>query len=191
MSATRLPSLPHSQRLLVVVGPSGAGKDTVMAAWQQHAAAAGQVLRVARRTITRPARAGGEAHEALDEAQWQAACDAGAFAVHWHAHGLAYGVRTREFDALAHGTVLLNGSRAALPALRARAPHCRVVEITASADVLAQRLHARGREDVQAIAARLQRAAPAQADVSVCNDAAVADTVAALMRWWDTAAHVA
>jgi len=110
--------------------------------------------------------------------------------VHWHAHGLAYGVRARAFAALATGTVLLNGSRAALPAIRACAPHCRVVQITASAHVLAHRLQARGREDVQAIAERLRRGAAVQADVSVSNDGALADTVAALMHWWETEAHV-
>jgi len=29
-----------------------------------------------------------------------------------------------------------------------------------------------------------------QADISVTNDGALADTVAALMRWWETALHV-
>jgi len=183
-------TIPHSERLLVVVGPSGAGKDTVMAAWQHAAAQAGHAMYIAQRVITRPARAGGEAHEALDPAQWQAACAAGEFVLHWHAHGLAYGVRARAFAALETGTVLLNGSRAALHAIRARAPHCRVVQITASAQVLAHRLQARGREDAQAMAERLRRGPAVQADISVTNDGALADTVAALMRWWETALHV-
>jgi phosphonate metabolism protein PhnN/1,5-bisphosphokinase (PRPP-forming) len=177
--------VPHSDRLLVIVGPSGAGKDTVMTAWRQRAAELGESLHIARRAITRPAEAGGEAHEALSDVQWQAACDANAFAVHWCANGLAYGVRRRELDALAAGIVLLNGSRAALPAIRARAPQCRVIHITASPAVLAQRLQARGREDAQAIQRRLTRTAPVQADFTLSNDGSVADSVAALMRWCD------
>lgn len=175
--------------MLVVVGPSGAGKDTVMAAWRQRAAQLGKTLHIAQRAITRPALAGGESHEAFSDAQWQAACDGGAFAMHWRANGLAYGVRMRELRALEAGTVLLNGSRAALAAIRARAPHCRVVQITASAKVLAQRLRARGREDAQAIEHRLARAALVPADFTLSNDGSVADSVAALMHWWGAPAN--
>jgi phosphonate metabolism protein PhnN/1,5-bisphosphokinase (PRPP-forming) len=177
--------VPHNERLLVVVGPSGAGKDTVMAAWCQQAAELGKSLHIARRAITRPAQAGGEAHEALSDAQWQTECDEGAFVLHWRANGLAYGVRMGELQALAAGTVLLNGSRAALPAIHEIAPHCRVIQITASAMVLAQRLRARGREDAQAIEQRLGRTVRVQADFTLSNDGSVADSVAALMRWWE------
>jgi len=187
MNASPL-QLPHSHRLLVVVGPSGVGKDTLIAAWRLRAIEAGRHLQIARRTITRPAHAGGEAHEALSDAQWQAECDGGAFALHWRANGLAYGVRMHELSALAAGSVLVNGSRAALPAIRASAPHCRVVQITASAAVLAERLRTRGREDEQAIEQRLARNVPVAADFSLSNDGSVAESVAALMRWWDAAA---
>ena len=180
--------VPHSERLLVVVGPSGAGKDTVMAAWRRRAIELGKSLHIAQRAITRPALAGGEAHEALSDEHWQAACDGGAFAVHWRANGLAYGVRTRELQALTAGTVLLNGSRAALPAIRASAPRCRVVHITASAAVLAERLRARGREDAHAIEHRLARTASVSADFTLSNDGSVAQSVAALMQWWDAPA---
>jgi phosphonate metabolism protein PhnN/1,5-bisphosphokinase (PRPP-forming) len=175
---------PHSERLLVVVGPSGAGKDTLMAAWRQRAMERGQPLHIAQRAITRPVLAGGEAHETLADAQWQAECDAGAFALHWHANGLAYGVRWRELQPLAAGAVLLNGSRVALPAIRARAPRCRVVQITASPALLAQRLHARGREDARSIEHRLSRAAPAAVDFTLVNEGPVDEGVATLMRWW-------
>ncbi|MBO9512568.1 MAG: phosphonate metabolism protein/1,5-bisphosphokinase (PRPP-forming) PhnN [Variovorax sp.] len=183
-------AVPHSERLLVVVGPSGAGKDTLMAAWRQRALELGRHLHIARRTITRPALAGGEAHEALSHAHWQAACESGAFAMHWHANGLAYGVRMRELEALAAGPVLLNGSRAALPAIRAGAPDCRVVHITASPAVLAERLKSRGREDARQIEDRLARAPRVAADFTLSNDGPVADSVAALMQWWEGPAAV-
>jgi phosphonate metabolism protein PhnN/1,5-bisphosphokinase (PRPP-forming) len=180
--------VPHSERLVVVVGPSGAGKDTVMAAWRRRAIELGKSLHIAQRAITRPALAGGEAHEALSDAHWQAACDGGAFVMHWRANGLAYGVRMHELQPLTTGTVLLNGSRAALPAIRASAPRCRVLQITASAAVLAERLRARGREDAHAIEHRLARTASVSADFTLSNDGSVAQSVAALMQWWDAPA---
>jgi len=181
--------IPCSERLLILVGPSGVGKDTVMTAWREAVLHRGGRLRLARRTITRPAGSGGEAHEALTDAQWQAACEAGDFSLHWRANGLAYGVRPRELQALEEGPVLLNGSRAALPAIRLLAPRCRVVQLSASAASLAERLRIRGREDEQAIEARLARSAPVQADFSVSNDGTVADCVAALIGWWDAASR--
>jgi len=179
------PTIACSERLLVVVGPSGVGKDTVMAAWRQRALETGLDLRIARRSITRPAEAGGEPHEAMSAAQWQAACDDGDFALHWRANSLGYGVRRRELQALESGPLLLNGSRAALAAIREIAPRCRVIELGATAAVIALRLQMRGREDAESIAQRLRRAVPVHADIRVSNDGAIGDCVAALMHWWD------
>ncbi len=53
-----------SQRLFYVIGPSGAGKDSVLQglrqAWPEAAAA-----HWSRRTITRPVQAGGKHHETV------------------------------------------------------------------------------------------------------------------------------
>ncbi|WP_207791920.1 phosphonate metabolism protein/1,5-bisphosphokinase (PRPP-forming) PhnN [Siccirubricoccus phaeus] len=145
--------------LVGVVGPSGAGKDTLMAG--ARAALAGDPrFRFVRRCITRPAAAGGEDHEALTEAAFAARQAAGGFALSWRAHGLRYGIPADIAGDLAAGRVVVaNLSRTVLEEAAARLP-LRVLEITAPVAVLAARLAARGRESVADIAARLAREAP-------------------------------
>jgi ribose 1,5-bisphosphokinase len=141
--------------VFAVVGPSGAGKDTLLAG----AVAASTVVHWARRTITRPEIAGAEPFEGVTVAEFDRLSAEGAFALQWPAHGLRYGIRTDEFASLEQGVdVLFNGSRAALPMALKRFPSLIVVRITAPSRVLAERLAARGRETAEDIEARLARA---------------------------------
>jgi phosphonate metabolism protein PhnN/1,5-bisphosphokinase (PRPP-forming) len=164
--------------LVAVVGPSGAGKDTLMAGAQARLAGDAR-FRFVRRRITRPAEAGGEAHDPLTEAAFVAAREAGGFALWWAAHGLLYGIpRDIESDMAEGRVVVANLSRGVLAA--ASYYRLRVLEITAPVELRAHRLAARGREDVADIAARLSRdaALPAGLDVeTVVNDADVATGV--------------
>lgn len=168
--------------LVVVVGSSGAGKDTLIEG--ARAALAGNPGYVfARRTITRPRDAGGEDHEAVDEAAFAERQRGGGFLVTWRAHGLGYGLAASLADDLAAGrSVIANVSRAALAGLIARFPEVLVVEVSAPVELRAQRLAARGREDAADIAARLAREGagyPAAARVvTVVNDSGVAEGVA-------------
>ena len=141
--------------LIGVVGASGAGKDTVLEGLR--AALAGDARFVfTRRAITRPAEAGGEAHEALTEAEF-ASRD---FALQWQAHGLRYGIaRGIEAELAAGRVVLANLSRTVLEQAAARYPFA-VLEVTAAPALRATRLAARGRENAADIAARLAREAP-------------------------------
>jgi phosphonate metabolism protein PhnN/1,5-bisphosphokinase (PRPP-forming) len=184
---TELPHIPHSERLIVVVGPSGAGKDSVLQAWARLRSLDGPQVHHAQRVITRPADDGAEQHEPISVDHFASLQAAGALATAWQAHGLGYGVRHRAFAPLAGGDwVVLNSSRAHLPCLREQAPRLSVVEITAPAAVRAQRLHGRGREDAAAVAARLQREAPAvQADLTLVNDSSVLEVAQGLQSWWE------
>ncbi len=142
-------------RLFAVVGPSGAGKDTLIAA----ARLARPGLHVARRVVTRPEEAGGEPFEGVSEAEFARRKAAGAFALDWQAHGLSYGVPIAIDAALAEGRdVLFNGSRAMLGTAWEHYPSLAVVHVTASIPVLAERLAARGREGRAEIVQRLARA---------------------------------
>jgi len=167
-------------RLIAVVGPSGAGKDTLLAG----ALAARPDWVLVRRVITRPADAGGEDHDSATSDDFAARAARGEFAVHWAAHGLSYGIpATAVAQAAAGATVLFNGSRAALPAARAAFPALDVVWITAPPAVLAARIAARGRESQADAAARLTRTLdpPPPGARVVMNDGPVAQGVARLI----------
>jgi phosphonate metabolism protein PhnN/1,5-bisphosphokinase (PRPP-forming) len=169
--------------LVAVVGPSGAGKDTLMHGARDALAGDARFV-FARRAITRPAAAGGEDHEALTPEAFRERRDAGGFALHWEAHGLLYGIPAGIGAELAAGRVVVaNLSRAILPEAASRFPLL-VVHVTATAAVLAARLAARGREDAADIAARLAREAalpPGIATRRVINDGSVAEGVAQLV----------
>lgn len=139
------------------VGPSGAGKDSVMAA---VARARPDVL-VAGRVVTRPADPT-EPFEPATRASFDRDRAAGRFVLDWDAHGLSYGIPREVRAAQEAGRILfVNLSRAVLPqAARAFAP-LSVVHVTARPEVLAQRLSTRGREDADAIGGRLLAAATA------------------------------
>lgn len=176
---------PDAGALVLVVGPSGAGKDTLMDA-ARAALASDQRFRFARRLVTRPAMAGAEDHDSCDEAAFQAAEAKGELALSWRAHGLSYGIPAAEFACIAEGGVAIaNISRGAIAAAEPLADRVVVINITAPAAVLARRLAARGRESEADIAARLSREAPLRADcaqiVTIMNDRSVAEAAGDLL----------
>ena len=140
-----------------VVGPSGAGKDTLISAAFERLAPA-NAFHFATRYITRPAGAGGEDHIPVTPAQFAAVLESGGFALSWRAHGLSYGIPADVSDHLARGAnVIVNLSRTVIDAARWKFPRTCIIVVTASARSRAERLAGRGREDVKAITARLDR----------------------------------
>ncbi|WP_276119770.1 phosphonate metabolism protein/1,5-bisphosphokinase (PRPP-forming) PhnN [Pararhizobium qamdonense] len=146
--------------IVVVVGPSGAGKDSVIGFVAQHFADRKDIDFV-RRIITRPSDAGGEDHESISGEDFDSRLSAGDFAVAWQAHGLKYGIPQDALEKVRAGRILIaNGSRAVLGQFRQAFPRVAIVNITASPQVLASRLVARGRESEQDILNRLKRQVP-------------------------------
>lgn len=154
-SDIRLDAAPG--RMVVVVGPSGAGKDTLMAYAASVFSGQPEVI-FARRVITRDQGAGGEDHDGVCDAEFEAMRAAGRFAVSWNAHGLSYGIPIETKQAVAGGAlVIANGSRSALDAFAQAYADLLVVNVTARPEVLAARLEARGRESRDDILRRLAR----------------------------------
>ena len=174
--------------LILVVGPSGAGKDTLLGAARRELHDDPQFVFV-RRVITRDAIATLEDHDTIDRDGFAAAKARGDFALTWDAHGLSYGVPIAIDAEIARGKIaVMNGSRRMIGEAQARYEHCLVAQITADVAVRAKRLAGRGRETETDIAARLAReGAPVPEGVEVVAidnsgdlDNAVAALVAAL-----------
>jgi len=142
-------------QLIAVVGPSGAGKDTLIDAARR----ARPDLLIVRRVITRPTESGGEDFDGVTEAEFTLRKKRGDFALDWRAHGLRYGLPALQIaEHLAGRDVLFNGSRHALEAAATLFPHLRVIRVSAPSAVLRDRLLARGRETAEEIDARIARA---------------------------------
>lgn len=161
--------------LILVVGPSGVGKDSLIAGAAASLRTDSVVF--ARRLITRPAEAGGEDHLAVSSAEFAARRDAGGLLLHWRAHGLDYGLPEELAAALDSGRcVVANVSRTVVAEARRRLAPVVVVAVTAAPETLAARLAGRGRETAADIAGRLRRSdavSPVEADMVIDNDGAL------------------
>lgn len=143
-------------RLVLVVGPSGAGKDTLIAAARTRLEADPRFV-FPRRIVTRPASEA-EDNVVADAVGFRAVAERGGFALAWEAHGHAYGIPASIEADLARGaTVVVNVSRTVIAEARRRWPDVTVVEVSADPAVLAARIAARGRASDGASGDRLAR----------------------------------
>ena len=138
--------------LIAVVGPSGVGKDSLLSGVQERL----PQVQFMRRTITRPADAGGERHLAVTSEEFRMLQARRKFLFHWEAHDLLYGIPIEAQDlVLAGHAVVFNGSRTALAQQRDARPDLRVIWVTADIAIRAERLAKRGRETAADIRRRL------------------------------------
>lgn len=143
-------------RFVLVVGPSGGGKDTIIAG-AKAACGGNQTVVFSRRIVTRAASSA-EDHDSLDDAAFERAIKEGAFAIHWQAHGLHYGIpRSANDDIRAGRTVVCNVSRAVVGDVRARYVNVHVVLVTAPAEIIAARLAGRRRASDGPLSERIKR----------------------------------
>ena len=160
---SELPTIasPHAAgigpgRLVLVVGPSGAGKDTLLNL-ARAACAGNRSIVFPRRLVTREASAS-EDNVQLDDEAFERLLAEGALSVHWGAHGHRYALpRSVEDEVRAGRTVVANVSRTVVDILRQNYVDVVVVAISAPAEILAERLAARARGTDGAIELRLAR----------------------------------
>ena len=146
--------------LVLVVGPSGAGKDSVLRGAKGELAGDRRFV-FPRRFVTRFADVSAEDHLTMTDMEFAIAVSEDAFAVWWNAHGNYYGIGTSiEADLQAGCVVAVNCSRTIIEEAAARFPNVTVVEITASPDVLVSRIVARGRETEAEAIQRVSRSVP-------------------------------
>ena len=151
--------------MVLVVGSSGAGKDTLLR--RARAALADEPgVQFPRRHITR----GPDPHEdhlPIDEADYAELCAQGGAALAWRAHGLGYAIPASIDAEIRRGAVVVaNVSRQAIAEARQRFDRVVVVVVTAPAEVLAARLAARGREAAADVSGRLSRSLPGTDDLA-------------------------
>ena len=169
--------------LVLVVGPSGAGKDTLINAARERLAGDPRFV-FPRRMVTRAANAF-EDHDSLSAEDFARAADAGEFALHWQAHGLGYGVPRAIGQDLAQGRIVIcNVSRAAIAAARERFTDVRVLYIDARPEVRAARIAKRGRDAAEGSRSDPDRETPGRSayDVLIDNSDALEAAVTSFMR---------
>lgn len=144
-------------RLILVVGPSGAGKDTLIDIVRGACKGDDKIV-FPQRIITREASSS-ERNVCISATDFAAAAANNEFALHWQAHGLQYALPRSMMDDVRTGhTVVVNISRTVITRVREIYQNVTVVLVTASADILTARLSGRARVSDGDIGHRLNRA---------------------------------
>jgi ribose 1,5-bisphosphokinase len=171
-------------RLILVVGPSGAGKDTLIGLAREACAGDGDIV-FPRRIVTREASHFEDNQQVSLDAFRQRLAQ-GEFAMHWEAHGHCYALpRSIDDELRARRTVVANVSRMVVGAMRRGYADVTVASILAPPEILEKRLAARARGSDGAIEHRLRRAvddAEAAPDVTIINVGRVEDHARELLQ---------
>ena len=160
MVVSALPEQTRSEGVFfAVVGPSGAGKDTLLDGAREKLFGLDN-WHFVKRYINRPHTAGGEDHIEVNTKTFQTLVQEDAFVLHWQAHELHYGITKDIIGRTRNGVnVIANLSRSAIADAAHKLARVHVIYVTASNEVLSKRLKNRGRETHDNIEKRLKRVA--------------------------------
>lgn len=154
---------------VAIVGPSGAGKDTVIRAVAEAVRDQPDIIFV-RRVITRLSDGVTEDHDSMTLEAFEAGRAAGMFCLSWGAHGLFYGLPQSAHDAVDRGNIVVaNVSRVVLTDAVRTFGRVAVVEITADPDILLERIMARGRESSEEARGRIARSVKFHLPYATCS----------------------
>jgi len=142
--------------LVMVVGPSGAGKDALIAGARAAFKGDDSFIFVDRH-VSRPAHPS-EVHVSVSDLAFADATARCKYALTWTAHGINYGIPTAINGHIRSGrTVVFNASRAIVAEARRRYAQPLVVLIDCPAEIRAARIVLRGREEPLELRQRLTR----------------------------------
>ena len=169
-------------RLILLVGPSGAGKDTLLGFAKASCAEDANIV-FPRRVVTREASSS-EDNVALSPDEFRQALARNDFAMHWEAHGHSYGLpRAIDDDIRAGRSVVANVSRTVIETARHSYANVVVIAITAPPEVLAERIQMRARSSDGNSEQRLGRTVDtAVPDVTILNVGRPEDHARRLVR---------
>ena len=178
----------HPGTLVLIVGPSGAGKDTLIDGARRIVLSpdARSPFYFPRRAIDRAAHAS-EDFIPVPSSAFEDSPTGPAFALQWSAHGTRYGIPISIVPHLASGgVVVVNVSRTVVEKARATFARVVVVNVTCPPEIRARRLAERGRETDREIGARMARTIsgfdPALVDYVIDNSGAPEEGIAKLVE---------
>ncbi len=144
--------------LILIAGPSGAGKDTLIHSFQNHPSGCQAYVPI--RHVTRTSKVG-EPIVSVTEKEFSHNLAQNKYCLHWQAHGLHYGIPSDIFTYLGSGHhVLLNISRQHIKQALTLWQDTRVCLLYTNESILRQRLISRQRESIHEIEKRLERNQP-------------------------------
>ena len=152
--------MKHWGTLVLVVGPSGAGKDSIIRGAQEVFNSNSKFV-FPRRIVTRKSDAASEDHDSVSEMDFALSVAKGDYAVWWKAHGNSYGLPISIDDDLRIGrTVIFNCSRTVVGEVQKHYPKVVVADVQVSEGQLVDRIVARGRETRDEAIERASRVVP-------------------------------
>jgi len=177
--------------LILVVGNSGSGKDSIMKGVKERFPSELKSLYLTQRIITRPS-SDTEDNIAVTPEDFKKMSSQGRFALEWHIYSLDYGVPIEIDELMKKGhSVLVNVSRSIVKEARNIYQNILVVFIEVPFEITLERVKERSRESGVRLEERIQRAKKNQifpdADFSVDNSGDLEDAINQFLNYLLTA----